>query len=260
MPQPRHRARRTVTALAGAGALALLLLSGAASAVAADGPIEDGIGLTVTVGPGGAAGAGPTATPVPTAPTSRATTTTTTVNGSTVVNDSQNPPAPTADERSIGGLLYVSGLSTAYTPSIDPFAGELEAHFTVRNVSTAAIDGTVKFWITSAFNTEISASGPVEVTGLQPGESRVVDAVLPGVGQYTFATAHYTYTPPATVEGTALSPLTRDAFVFLPPWFLLVLLAAACGAYAIVRTIAPFASARAASASTAVLAGAETAA
>jgi hypothetical protein len=223
-----------VPTLAGAGVLTVLaLLAGAGSAAAVDDPLPEGIGITVTVGPGTASNTAPAPTP----PRTTNTTTRTTVNGTTVVTDSQSPPEPTADERSIGGVLYVSGLATAYAPSINPLGGELSAHFTVRNVSTATIDGTARFWVTSPLGTEISAVDPVDVSGLKPGESRVIDATLPGVGQWTFATAHYTYTPPATVDGVPLEPMTRDAFVFLPPWFVLALAVVFGVVYVVVRLV-----------------------
>jgi hypothetical protein len=232
---------RGVSALrmgAGAGALTVLaLLTGVAPAGATGQPSPStGIDLSVTVAPG--SGAGAPATPGTTNPAAtRPTTTTTTVGGSTVVNDSQNPPAPTDEERSIGGVLYLSGLTTDYVPSLDPLSGELQVRFTVRNVSTASIDGTARFWLSSPLNTGISSVDEVDVAGLKPGESRVVDAVLPGTGQWTFATAHYTYTPPATVDGVALEPMTRDAFVFLPPLFLIGLLITGAVVFVVVRLV-----------------------
>jgi hypothetical protein len=210
------------------------LLAGADPASAVDGQ-PPGTDLTVTVGPGSQS----TSSPAPPAstPPPRPGSTTTTVNGNTVVNDAQNPPAPTDDERSIGGVLYVSGVRTEYAPAIDPLGGELRAQFTIRNVSTSTIDGSARFWVTGPVGTDISVVDSVDVTGLKPGESRLVEAELPGVGQWTFATAHYTYTPPSTVDGVALEPMTRDAFVFLPPLFLLGLAGLAVIAFLVVRLI-----------------------
>ncbi len=222
----------------GAATVGLLTaFAGAGMAHAADVDHND-YNITVQVAPGQTAtggGAPAAAATPPSAP--RSTTTKTTVDAATVVTGSITPPAPAADEFSLGGILYISGLQTAYSPSIDPLSGDLSVQYTVRNVSAATIDSTSRFWVTNIFGAELSAVDPVAVAGLKPGESRVVSATLPGVGQWTFATAHMTLTPPETVEGVELQPLTRDAFVVLPPWFLLALLAIAGVVYAVVRII-----------------------
>ncbi|TAJ46794.1 MAG: hypothetical protein EPO52_14725 [Herbiconiux sp.] len=239
---PQRRARRhplreaTLIGVAVVGFLAVL--SGGGTAQAVDGGDND-YNITVQVAPGQTAGGSGSSSAGAPAGASRATTTQTqtTVDASTVVTGSITPPAPAADEFSIGGILYVSGLTTAYSPSIDPLAGDLAVQYTVRNVSGETIDSTSRFWVTNAFGAELSAVDPVEVTALKPGESRVVSATLTGVGQWTFATAHMTLTPPTTVAGEELQPLTRDAFVVLPPWFLLALLAIGGVAYAVVRIV-----------------------
>jgi hypothetical protein len=212
----------------------LALLAGAGSATASGDPAPSGLDIRVTVAPGSGAVSNPA--PAPSAPGAPSrTSTTTTVNGVTVVSDSQNPPVPEDDERSIGGVLYLSGLTTEHAPSLDPLGGELNAQFTIRNVSTASLDGTARFWLTGPIGAEISEVEPVHVTDLKPGESRVVDVVLPGTGQWTFETAHFTFTPPASVDGVALEPMTRDAFVILPPWFLIGLIVVGGVVYAVVR-------------------------
>lgn len=217
-------------ALAGGGA-------GIGPAVAAGGPPSDDTNLVVQVGAGsGAAGAAGTAPAAGFAPTTR-TTTTTSINGDVVVTGPVSAPEVGDDEQSIGGILYISGLGTGYTPSIDPLSGDLHVHFTVRNVSSAAIDSSARFWVSNFFGGEIGSGETIDVAGLKPDESRVVDATIGGVGQWTFATAHMTLTPPETVDGVALTSLTRDVFVFLPPWFLLALAAAAGVAYVVVRLV-----------------------
>lgn len=227
--------RPVLAPLLGAGAVLALLgaLAGGSAAVAADDPAPDGVNITVTVGPGSGTAVAPPAAGT----TTSNTTTRTSVNGDVVVTGPAVTPVVADDEQSIGGILYISGLASAYAPSIDPLSGDLQVHFTVRNVSNATIDSSARFWVSNPFGGEISAVGPVDVAGLKPDESRVVDATLSGVGQWTFATAHVTLTPPETVDGVELAPLTRDAFVFLPPWFLLALAAIGAAAYAVVRLV-----------------------
>ncbi|MGA1836284.1 hypothetical protein VD659_05055 [Herbiconiux sp. 11R-BC] len=234
---PRRRVRRAflAPALAGGAALALLAaLASGGSAYAADNTTPPGVNIRVTTVPGVQAN-------VPAAPPASSstspTTTRTTVNGSTTVTGSTTPPTPGPDDYSIGGILYVSGLSTEYTPSINPLSGQLRARFTVLNVSGTIIDSTARFSSTNAFGAEFSVVDSVPIAGLKPNESRVVDATLDGVGQWTFVNAHFTLTPPETVEGVTLAPITRDTFVFVPPWLLLIFAAVAAGAYAIVRIV-----------------------
>jgi len=231
-----HRRPLRSAVLIGAAVVGLLAVFPAGTAQAADGG-ENDYNITVQVAPGQTAAGGGAAAPGAPAGTSRATTTQTTVDSSTVVTGSITPPAPAADEFSLGGILYISGLTTGYSPSIDPLSGDLAVQYTVRNVSGETIDSTSRFWVTNVFGAELSAVDPVEVAALKPGESRVVQATLTGVGQWTFATAHMTLTPPTTVAGEELQPLTRDAFVVLPPWFLLVLLAIGGVAYVVVRIV-----------------------
>lgn len=227
---------RSLAAAAGAVVLAALVTGaagvGASTPTPTDGPPPAGLNLEVTVVPG--KGSAPTTPP---APTTTNRTTSTTEGGTTVVTGPVSAPALDEGEYSLGGILYISGLSTEYQPSIDPLAGELHTHFTVRNVSNATIDSTARFWVTGPFGTELSAVDPVDIAGLKPDETTMVSATLTGVGQWTFATAHVTITPPETVDGVALEPMTRDAFVFLPPWFLLALAAAGGVVYVVVRIV-----------------------
>lgn len=132
------------------------------------------------------------------------------------------PPAapPAVDEVSLGGVLFVGGLAGGYSPSLDPLAGQLQVWFTVRNASTSMVDGSADFWLEGPFGARISQVDDVAVVALEPGEKRTVSATLPGVGQWTFVTVHTTFTPPAQVDTAQLSPYTRDANVFAPPWLI----------------------------------------
>ncbi|WP_022892658.1 hypothetical protein [Agromyces subbeticus] len=127
---------------------------------------------------------------------------------------------PAADEVSLGGVLFVGGLAGGYSPSLDPLAGQLQVWFTVRNASKSTIDGSADFWLEGPFGNRISQVDAVEVAALEPGEKRTISATLPGVGQWTFVTVHTRFTPPAQVDNAELSPFTRDANVFAPPWLI----------------------------------------
>lgn len=149
--------------------------------------------------------------------------------------------AKPSGEVSVGGVLYVGGLNAAPTASVDPREGTVTFWFTVRNASKTPITATARFWMDSMLLPhEIDATADVPIAALQPGETRVATARLHHAGQWTLISAHATLTPPATVDGVALKPVTRDATVLVFPWLLalLVLLAAAtCVVVLIVRSV-----------------------
>lgn len=127
-------------------------------------------------------------------------------------------PSPAADEVNLGGIVHVGGLLSDVHISPNPFGGSAVLSFTVRNVSKSTFDATADFWMEGPFGNRVAQADAVTVPQLKAGESRVVSAELPGVGQWTVLTAHATLRPPAEVEGTQLSPLTRDVTVFAFPW------------------------------------------
>lgn len=224
------------------------------SAAIADGN-SGGIGITVTVTQAPGSGTPtPTSTPSSTSTSSSApppsnsfvgsagsgtgTTSGTSSGSGTVVTPTlTGKPVPSADEFDLGGLIFISGVTSDYVWSINPLGGESHAQFTVHNVSTETIDGAANFSIIGPFGNEISRVDDVPITALKPDESRVIDTTFTGLSQWAFFTTHATLVPPATVEGVALTPVTRDGFMFVLPWFLLVLLILGIGTYSVVRII-----------------------
>lgn len=141
------------------------------------------------------------------------------------------------DSVDLGGILSIGGLSTGSAPSLNPFGGEAQVWFTVRNMSKSSIDLTVDFWMENVLGLRLSNVDGVAVPALKPGETRTVGADLPGAGQWTVLTAHARVNPPAQVEGTALSPVTRDATVFVLPWLVVLLLGVGAAAVVVVSLI-----------------------
>jgi hypothetical protein len=124
-----------------------------------------------------------------------------------------------AGEVSVAGMLYVGGLNSSVAISPNPGEGVVTLWFTVRNASKSTVDGRADFWMNSqVFGNRIDGADGIAVTGLLPGESRVVKAELHYAGQWTLLDAHVRFTPPETVDGTALTPVTRDAVVLVFPW------------------------------------------
>lgn len=213
----------------------LLGLAVAAQADDNEGDNTGGTTLTVTV----TATPTPTRSPTPTPTPSRSPQSSGSGSGSTVVVPGAPSPVPTPSptDFSINGVLYVSGLTTEYVPSLNPLAGQVNAQFTVRNVSSTPISSRVDFWLNGPFGQNLSSAGDIDVRRLMPQEARVVDVVLTGPGQWTFTTVGFTLTPSTIVDGTTLEPFTREAVVFFIPWFVLVLGLLAAGIYAIVRVL-----------------------
>lgn len=167
-------------------------------------PVTGGVGVTGTgtsTSLGGSPGGGSPSSVAPSAPA----------------------PATLVDSVDLGGILSIGGLSTGSAPSINPFSGEVQMWFTVRNMSRSSMDMTVDFWMENAFGLRLSNIDGVPVQGLKPGETRTISADLPGAGQWTILTTHARVNPPAQVDGTELTSLTRDATVFVLPWFLVLM-------------------------------------
>jgi hypothetical protein len=205
-------AASTVVFVAAALSAAGLLSSGAPASADDN---SGGIGITVTVAPteahanpgetGGSGSSGGGS------------------GGSTTPSDSPSVgPSPSATAspgggNSVGGILFVSGLTTRYIWSANPLHSSAELGLTVRNVSKARFDATARFWVTTTFGSKVSEARKISVRGLKPNETRVIRATLGGLGQWTVLQAHAKFTPPKVVQGIPLSPVTRDAFIVVPP-------------------------------------------
>ena len=194
-----------------AAALAAAMAFGSSAALAADG---DGIGITIEVTP---APATPSPSPSPSAGSASSTPRTPT-RPADVVAPVADAPAVGDDEVDLGGILFVSGLSSTYVWSANPLDGAAETSITVRNVSKSTFTSTVRFWADGPVGNRLSEVKGVKVVDLKPGESRTVEASLNGIGQSTFVQVHATLTPPKMVDGVELDSITRDQFVVVPPW------------------------------------------
>ncbi|MCI2956331.1 hypothetical protein MN032_01395 [Agromyces atrinae] len=221
---------------AGASAIAAVDMAHAVTCQAAPAPTADArsIDLSATVVASGSAVACSPAQPAPAGPPRS------TGSGSSApatVAPVAVPVVAAADEFDLGGVLYIGGLSSAFSPSINPGGGEMQLWFTVRNVSASTFDASADFTLDGPFANRIGEVDGVEILELKPGETRTVSASIAGVGQWAFLTAHATLEPPANVDGEELTPVTRDASIFAPPWFIGVLLVIGAAAFIIVRVV-----------------------
>lgn len=205
-------------AVAVTGILLGILVLPQTLAFAADDGAEDGSNVTVTVTDGST----PTVRPTPLAPSAapRPGISTGAKNGTATGSGAgAGGGAGAAGTVSIAGMVYVSGVNSSVALSPDPAQGDVTLWLSVRNASSSVIDLTADFWMDSVlFGTALDSASAVPVTGLQPGETRLISARLHGAGQWGLVNTHVTITPPATVDGTALTPVTRDALVVVFPW------------------------------------------
>jgi len=202
--------------LLGTVGVAASLAFGASTAFAVDDD-DNGIGITVEVTPAPTTPAASTTPSSSTRPSAPAKPT------ADVVAPAAEAPVPADDEVDLGGILFVSGLSSVYDWSINPLDGATETSLTVRNVSKSTFTSTVRFWADGPIGNRLSEVADVKVTDLKPGESRTLEARLGGIGQSTFVQVHATLTPPKVVDGVKLDSLTRDQFIVIAPWGLAAL-------------------------------------
>ena len=221
--------RALVAAALGLG----LLLVPSTLVHAADDDGNDSANLTVTVTDGSTPSPTPrptssSAAPVPSPSSGRSGpgTGATGGRGGTGTGAGSGTGTGTGGTVSIAGMVYVSGVNSSVALSPDPAEADVTLWLSVRNASSSVIDLTADFWMESVlFGTALDSASAVPVTGLQPGETRLISTRLHGAGQWGLVNTHVKITPPATVDGTALTPVTRDALVVVFPW-LSILLAA----------------------------------
>lgn len=135
----------------------------------------------------------------------------------------------------VGGVLFVSGVRTTYHRSWNPLGGSLHVELTVRNATAQVLDASASLGATTLVGVDLGGADSIAVRGLNPGEVRTVGADIRGVGQWGVLRAHMTVTPPASLGGVALQPLTRDGWRVVPPWYLVGVLALGAAAPVVLR-------------------------
>jgi len=249
----RPRARRgpvglTTPRLAATGAAVVLLVLAGSPGASASTPSPDGSGtlsVTITDGstptpspPSSPPAAGGSSSPAGSVPAGGARPAPVPGPGAGTGNGSAGGGVSAANEVSLAGMVYVGGLNSSATPEVDPAGGVVDVWFSVRNAASTPIDATADFWMdTGVFPQRLDAVDDVTIAGLQPGETRVVSARLRHGGQWTLLSTHVTLTPPESVDGVALTPVTRDALTLLFPWVLTALVLLAGLAVALVQIV-----------------------
>ncbi len=251
MSASSRRARISLAALLllASGATAGMLLAPPAQA---DDSSQGGGNVSVTIDdgstpspsasatPGGADESGSTPPPS-TVGGSGGGSTTTTSGGSGAGSSGGGATTESSGGTVVGGILYMGGLESQGEPAANPAEGSVSLWFSVRNISKSTIDADVTFWVSNALGVRLDAYS-TRVAGLAPGATQVVTAQLHHIGQWGLVNAHATLTPPATVDGRQVAPVTRDAVVFVFPWLGTTTVAAVGGsflAWALVRRLFP---------------------
>jgi hypothetical protein len=207
------------------GILGVLAISGIPRA-AADGRVDITVNVEV-LGPSGSSSGPATSTATGTGQPTSGTSATASSGTSASATGGPTSSASTTPggETSIGGVLFISGLSMSYTPSINPLDGRVDMRFTVRNAYRKAVDGKAIFWVTAWFGNTVSHQVEVSVPDIKPGETRIVTATIRGVGQWGILTGHATFIPPKSLDQVTLTAVTRTGTVVYVPWFPTVCLA-----------------------------------
>ena len=144
-------------------------------------------------------------------------------------------PTPTFHPVEVGGVLYVSGVRTAYHPSWDPLGGTLHVELTVRNATDKVVDASASLGATTLLGIDLGGSDTLSVRGLNPGEIRVVGADIGGIGQWGVLRAHVTVNPPEKLGDVQLTPLARERWVATPAWYLALLVVAVVAVVSVFR-------------------------
>ncbi|MHC5797377.1 hypothetical protein ACVXZ4_14590 [Lacisediminihabitans sp. FW035] len=213
---------RRTTALTAALAVTLVLGGISAAGIASADDIDGGSGLTVTVGPtdqnGGDSALGNTGSG-----SNGGTGAGSGVSGGVGAGNPGPTPSltpsstPKPGDLDLGGVLYLSGVTSEYVWSINPAHSAVLLHLTLRNVSKTTFSSSARFWIDTTLGNTVSDVKGVRIDRLRPNETRIVTVLMDGLGQWTVLHAHATVTPPKSVDGVTLQPVTRDSYIFVPP-------------------------------------------
>ncbi|MBW9121221.1 hypothetical protein JNB63_14070 [Microbacterium trichothecenolyticum] len=123
------------------------------------------------------------------------------------------------DPVSTGGVLAMSGITATVEPSLEVGNGTLTLDVVVRNTSDSTFDSTAHFWIDHVAGGILVDLDEVDVDALAPDETRRVMVEVDGLGQHVVLRTYMTLTPPESLDGMPLSPLSRNKVVVIPPLF-----------------------------------------
>ena len=119
------------------------------------------------------------------------------------------------DPFNLGGVFYLGDLAASARDGrsgiYDPVA---RLEFAVRNVSKDRVPAIAHLWVTGPLGNVVADVPRYQLVALESGETRLVIATLPGIGQWGGYTAHMVFTPPTSTNGGDPIQFRRDAPFF----------------------------------------------
>ncbi|HAN25718.1 MAG: hypothetical protein CMH36_10305 [Microbacterium sp.] len=121
----------------------------------------------------------------------------------------------------------------------NPFDGSVTLHYVVKNTGNIALaantTAAVHTWLGVPVGTTVSSP----LAELLPGSAAAVDVPLTGIAQWGFVNPGVTVSPFVQTQDAALGlpapVISRDTFVFTPPWVFLILVGLGVGVFFLVR-------------------------
>jgi dihydroorotate dehydrogenase (fumarate) len=134
--------------------------------------------------------------------------------------------------------LTISSIAADYSGQINPFDGQTNITFTVKNSGNVALGANMVAGVNTYLGIGTGQQTRQELTEMLPGSTRTITLTVPGVPQLGYLNPYISMAP--TVDENALNPgplptVNRDTITFAMPWLLLALLVIAAGIWGFIR-------------------------
>jgi hypothetical protein len=137
-------------------------------------------------------------------------------------------------------MLSVASISADWNGDWwNPFAGSVTLHYVVKNTGNIALAANTTAAVHTWFGIPVGATASSPLAELLPGSAAAIDVPLSGVSQWGFVNPGVTVSPFVQTQDASLGVpapvISRDTFIFTPPWILLIVIALAVLAFFAVR-------------------------
>lgn len=121
----------------------------------------------------------------------------------------------------------------------NPVGGSVKARYTVTNTGNVALAANLTNGASTWFGIPATGLQGGSIPVLLPGNTSTYETTIGGVGQWFYLDARTVLSPfvdsPDMTQQLSVTPVSRDAFTFAPPWTLLLLLALAAIVFVLLR-------------------------